>query len=331
MASALARRAGAAGRAAFVLSALAAALAPSGLAAQTFPDRPIKIIVPVGPAGSYDLVGRLLADQLTRRLGQTVVVENRAGGGMNIGTQAVAIAPPDGYTLLIGGLANMAFNAGLYKKLPYDALADFVPVALVFNISYTMVGANTLPYATPKEVIAAAKKEPDAVKMAHVGIGSGQHIFGAAFQKITGTKFLEVSYRGSAAAFPDVIAGRVDVFFDSTPAAIPYVKGGQVKGIGVLAPKRNPQMPDLPTMTEAGVPGLEIDSWIGLFAPAKTPPAIIARLQQEIAQAYPELKPRFEAAGGELMEMPPDRLNAFVRSEHDRWIKVIQEAGISLD
>src|SRR5262245_14799744 len=200
-----------------MLCAMALATAPTGVAAQNWPDRPIKIIVPIGPAGSYDLVGRLLADQLTRRLGQTVVVENRAGGGMNIGTQAVAIAPPDGYTLLIGGLANMAFNAGLYKKLPYDALADFVPVALVFNISYTMVGANTLPYATPKEVIAAAKKEPDAVKMAHVGIGSGQHIFGAAFQKITGTKFLEVSYRGSAAAFPDVIAGRVDVFFDSTP------------------------------------------------------------------------------------------------------------------
>ena len=317
--------------AAVVLCAIGSALLPAGAAAQTYPDRPIKIIVPIGPAGSYDLVGRLLADQLSRRLGQSVVVENRAGGGMNIGTQAVAIAPPDGYTLLVGGLANMAFNSGLYKRLPYDPLTDFVPVALVFNISYTLVGANSLPYSTPKEVVAAAQKEPEGLKMAHVGTGSGQHIFGAAFQKITQTKLLEVSYRGSAAAFPDVMTGRVDLFFDSTPAALPYVKGGQVKGIGVLAAKRNPQMPDVPTMTEAGVPGLEIESWIGLFAPAKTPPAVIARLQQEIAQAYGELKPRFEAAGGDLMEMPPDKLVGFVTAEHERWLKVIRDAGISLD
>jgi len=331
MASAPARRTGAAGRVALVLSALAAALAPAGVAAQTFPDRAIKIIVPVGPAGSYDLVGRLLADQLSRRLGQSVSVENRAGGGMNIGTQAVAIAPPDGTTLLVGGLANIVFNAGLYKKLPYDALNDFTPVALVFNISYTLVGAKSLPYANVHEIIAAARKEPDALKVANVGIGSGQHIFGAAFQKLTRTKLLEVSYRGSAAAFPDVLTGRVDLFFDSTPAALPYVKSDQVKGLAVLAAKRNAQMPDVPTMTEAGVPGLEIDSWIGLFAPARTPPAIMARLRQEIAQSLPELKPRFEANGGELMEMPFDQLDAFVQSEHAKWIKVIQDAGISLD
>src|SRR5215475_15016925 len=331
MASALARRAGAAGRAAFVLSALAAALAPSGLAAQTFPDRPIKIIVPVGPAGSYDLVGRLLADQLSRRLGQSVSVENRAGGGMNIGTQAVAMAPPDGTTLLVGGLANIVFNAGLYKKLPYDALNDFTPVALVFNISYTLVGAKSLPYANVQEIIAAARKEPDALKVANVGIGSGQHIFGAAFQKLTGAKLLEVSYRGSAAAFPDVLAGRVDLFFDSTPAALPYVKSGQVKGMAILAPRRNPQIPDVPTMTEAGVPGLEIDSWIGLFAPARTPPAAITRLQQAITQSMPDLKQRFEAVGGEPMEVAPDRLNGIIKADYDRWIAIIRDAGIRLE
>jgi tripartite-type tricarboxylate transporter receptor subunit TctC len=306
-------------------------IASAPATAQTYPDRGVKIIVPVGPSGSYDIVGRLLADQLTRRLGQSVVVENRPGGGAIIGTQAVATSAPDGYTLLIGGLANMIFNAGLYKKLPYDPLTDFVPVALVFNISYTMVGSKDLAYSTPKEVIEAARKNPDGLKVAHVGTGSGQHIFSAAFQKLTGTKLLEVSYRGSAAAFPDILAGRVDLFFDSTPAALPYVKGGQVKGLGVLASKRHPQMPDVPTMTEAGVPGLEIDSWIGLFAPAKTPPAVIARLQQEIAQALPELKPRFESSGGEPVEIPPDKLNAFVRSEYERWLKVIRDAGISLD
>jgi tripartite-type tricarboxylate transporter receptor subunit TctC len=299
--------------------------------AQSYPTRPVRIIVPIGPAGSYDIVGRLLADQLTKRLGQSFLVENRPGAGAIIGTQAVVASPPDGYTLLIGGLANMVFNAGLYKNLPYDPLNDLIPVALVFNISYTLVGSNDLPYGTPKEIIAAARKNPGGLNVAHVGNGSGQHIFGAAFQKITGTKLVEVSYRGSAAAFPDVIAGRINLFFDSTPAALPYVKSGQVKGIAILASKRHPQMPDVPTMTEAGVPGLEIDSWIGLCAPAKTPPDVIARLQQELTQSHAELKPRFEANGGDLMVIPPAQLKDFVRSEHEKWIKVIQDAGIRLD
>jgi tripartite-type tricarboxylate transporter receptor subunit TctC len=313
---------------------LALCMVPPGpwhAAAQTYPDRPIKIIVPIGPAGSYDLVGRLLADQLSKRLGQSVFVENRPGAGTIVGTQAAVTAPPDGYTLLVGGLSNIVFNAGLYKKLPYQPLTDLVPVALVFNISYTLVGNKDLPYATAKEIVEAARKNPGSLKLANAGIGTGQHIVGAAFMKITGTKLLEVPYRGSGLAFPDLLSGRVDLFFDSTPAALPYVKSGQAKGIAVLTAKRNPALPDVPTMTESGVPGLEIDSWIGLFAPANTPPAVIARLQQEIAQTYPELKPRFESSGGELMQMPPDRLKDFVRAEHDKWIKIIQEAGISLD
>lgn len=302
-----------------------------GAAAQSYPDRAIKIIVPVGPAGSYDIVGRLVADQLSKRVGQSVFVENRPGAGSIVGTQFVVTSPPDGYTLLVGGLSNIVFNAGLYKKLSYDPLNDLVPVALVFNISYTLVASKDLPYATPKEIIDAARKNPGGLKVANAGVGTGQHVVGAAFQKITGTKFLEVPYRGSSLAFPDLLAGRVDLFFDSTPAAMPYVKSGQAKGIAILTAKRSPQMPDVPTMTEAGVPGLEIDSWIGLFAPAKTPPAVIARLQQEIAAASGELKPRFESSGGELMDMPPDKLNGFVKSEYDKWLNVIREAGISLD
>jgi len=315
-----------------LLFAIACLTVPAGGAgAQTYPDRPIKIIVPVGPAGSYDIVGRLLADQLTKRLSQTVLVENRPGAGTVVGTQAVVSAPPDGYTLLVGGLSNIVFNPGLYKNLSHDPLTDLVPVALVFNISYTLVATKDLPYATPKEVIEAARKNPGALKLASAGTGSGQHLVGAAFQKMTGVKFTEVPYRGSSLAFPDVLSGRVELFFDSTPAALPYVKSGQAKGIAILTAKRNPQMPDVPTMTESGVPGLEIDSWIGLFAPARTPPAVIARLQREIAQALPELKPRFETSGGELMDMPPEKLQGFVKSEYDRWIKIIRDAGISLD
>jgi tripartite-type tricarboxylate transporter receptor subunit TctC len=315
-----------------LLLALAAVMAaPAGADAEGYPDRAIKIVVPIGPSGSYDIVGRLLADQLSKRLGQSVVVENRPGAGTIVGTQAVTNAPPDGYTLLIGGLSNIVFNAGLYQKLPYDPLNDLVPVALVFNISYTLVAHKELPYSTPKEVIAAAKKDPGALKLANAGTGTGQHILGAAFMKFTGTKFLEVPYRGSAAAFPDLLAGRVDLFVDSTPAALPYIKSGQAKGIAILSAKRSAQMPDVPTMTESGVPNLEIDSWIGLFAPAKTPPAAISRLQQAIAQALPELKPRFEQNGGEAIELAPDRLKPFLASEYDKWIKIIHDAGIHLD
>ncbi len=149
--------------------------------------------------------------------------------------------------------------------------------------------------------------------------------------KATGTKLLEVPYKGSAAAFPDLLSGRVDLFFDSTPAALPYIKSGQVRGIGIATAKRSAQIPDVPTMTESGIAGLEINSWIGLFAPAKTPTAVIARLQQEIAQGHAELRPRFDRAGGELMEMPADKLNAFIKTEYDKWIKIIRDADIRLD
>ena len=211
--------------------------------------------MPIGPSGSYDIVGRLFADQFSKRLGQSVVVENRPGAGTIVGTQAVISAPPDGYTLLVGGLSNIVFNAGLYQKLPYDPLNDLVPVALVFNISYTLVGAKDLPYSTPKDVIEAAKKNPGKISLANAGLGTGQHILGAAFAKITGTQFLEVPYRSSSAAYPDLLSGRVDLFVNSTPAALPYIKSGQAKGLGILAAKRSPQAPDVPTMTEAGVPG----------------------------------------------------------------------------
>src|SRR5437016_988611 len=199
------------------------ALAPGSAAAQSYPDRPIKIIVPIGPAGSYDIVGRLLADQLGKRLRQSVVVENRPGAGTIVGTQAAISAPADGYTLLVGGLSNIVFNAGLYKSLPYDPLNDLVPVALVFNISYALVGAKTLPYATPTEVVEAAKKNPGKLSVANIGVGTGQHIVGAAFQKFTGTQLLEVPYRGPTAAYPDLLSGRVDLFFDSMPSALLYI------------------------------------------------------------------------------------------------------------
>ena len=314
-----------------LIAAVAFGLLVPVASAQNYPDHAVKIVVPVGPSGSYDILGRLVADQLSRRLKQSFVVENRPGGGTIVGTKAVIAAEPDGYTLLVGGLSNIVFNAGLYKNLPYDPLNDLVPVALILNISYTLVGSPSLPYKTAKEIIAAAKAKPGTITLANAGVGTGQHVVGAAFQSITGTKMLEVPYRGSSLAFPDLLSGRVDLFFDSTPAAMPYVKSGQAKGVAILTAKRLPDMPDVPTMTESGVPGLEIDSWIGIFAPAKTPPAVIALLQKHIVDAGPDMKPRLANIGGELMDVPPDKLSPVVKADTDKWLKIIKDAGISLD
>ena len=315
-----------------VLTAVALALTLAGPAqAQTYPDRPVKIIVPIGPSGSYDILGRLVADELGRRLNQSFVVENRPGAGTIVGTKAVISAPPDGYTLLVGGLSNIVFNAGLYKTLPYDPLRELIPVALILNISYTLVGAPNLPYKTAGEIVAAAKAKPGTLALANAGVGTGQHVVGAAFQAMTGTRMLEVPYRGSSLAFPDLLSGRVDLFFDSTPAALPYIKSGQAKGIAILASKRNPEIPDVPTMTESGINGLEIDSWVGIFAPAQTPPSVIALLQKHIAEAAPAMKPKLATAGGELMKVAPDRLAAFVKADYDKWLKIIKDAGITLD
>jgi tripartite-type tricarboxylate transporter receptor subunit TctC len=314
-----------------LMAAIVFGLLVPAASAQNYPEHAVKIIVPVGPAGSYDLLGRLVADQLTKRLGQTFVVENRPGAGSVTGTRSVAMAPPDGYTLIVGGLSNIVFNIGLYKNLPFNPQTDLVPVALIMNISYTLAGNKDVPYSTPKELIEAAKKNPGSIKVANAGVGTGQHVVGAAFQAITGTKLLEVPYRGSSLAYPDVLGGRVDLFFDSTPAALPYVKSGQAKGIAILTAKRHPDMPNVPTMTESGVPDLEIDSWIGIFAPAKTPPAVIALLQKEIAAASAEMKPRLATMGGELMEVPPEKLGAVIKADTDKWLKIIKDAGISLD
>ncbi|MDI1267184.1 MAG: tripartite tricarboxylate transporter substrate binding protein [bacterium] len=296
-----------------------------------YPDRPVKIIVPLGPGGSYDLVGRYLADALSKRMGQTFVVENKPGAGTVVGTQAAGQSEPDGYTLVVGGLSNMAFNSALYSKLAYDPLKDFVPVALVYKFGYVMVGRKDLPYAGLKEIVAAAKANPGSITVATAGVGTGQQLVAAAFMKAAGVKLLEVPYKGSPPAFTDLLAGRIDLFFDSMAAGLPYVTSGQARGIAVLLSKRSPLASDVPTMSEAGVPGLDVDSWLGIFAPSKTPPEIVAKLRKEIRAVLPELRERFEKSGGEAWDVPDDKLNAFVASEYETWTKLIREAGIKLD
>lgn len=314
------------------LAILAAVCAMDAAArAEDYPTRPIRIIVPTGPGGSYDVVARIVGDQLSRPLGQAVVVENRTGAGTIVGTQSVITSAPDGYTLLAGGLGNIVFNASLYKKVPYDALTQLVPIAIIYKFEYMLVGSKDLPYSNVKDLIAAAKSKPNALNLATAGVGTGQQLAAVAFMQTTGTKLLEVPYKGAAAVYTDLLAGRVDVFFDSTTAALPFVKAGKVKGLAILATQRSKDAPEVPTMDEAGVHGLEVDSWIGLFAPVGTPKTVIEKLQKTIAAAAPEMKTKFTAVGGDSMSIPADQLDRFVHSESDKWSKIIKEAGITLD
>lgn len=318
------------GRLAAAMAVILASVIGPSQAQTNYPERPVRIVVPIAPGGSYDLVGRALADALSRRTAQSFFVENKPGAGTVVGTQAVAQGEADGYTLVVGGLSNMAFNSALYSNLAYDPLKDFVPVAMVYRFGYVMVGRKDLPWTSVKEIVTAAKEKPGSITVATAGVGTGQQLVAAAFMKAAGVKLQEVPYKGSPPAFADLIAGRIDLFFDSIAAGLPYVQSGQARGIAVLSSRRSPLAPDVPTMSEAGVAGLDVDSWLGIFAPAKTPPGVIAKLRGDIRAVLPELKERFEKTGGEVWDMP-EGLDAFIASEHANWTRLIREAGIKLD
>jgi len=310
---------------------LAALVVPHTAAAQGYPDKPVKIIVPIGPGGSYDIVGRTVADALGKRLGQNVVVENKPGAGTVVGTQFVASQPADGYTLLVGGLSNIVFNPALYSKLGHDPMKEFTPITLVLGIPYVLVGRKDLPFTTLSEVLDAARKEPGKFSMANAGAGTGQHLVAAALMSATGAKFLEVPYKGAQAAYPDILSGRVDFFIDSYPAALGHIQSGSVRAIAIVGPKRNPRTPDVPTMAEAGVKGFDIESWMGIFAPARTPPDVLAKLRSEIRAILPALKEPYEKVGGIVLEISDAEVSPFIQREYDMWTKVIRDTGIKLD
>ena len=317
--------------AALALIAALAAASTAAVRADDYPVRPVRIIVPTGPGGGYDVMARIVADQLGARLGQGVFVENRTGAGTIVGTQAAIAAQPDDYTLLAGGLSNIVFNASLYRTAPYDALTQLVPVAIMYRLSYMLVGSNKLSFGGVKDIVTAAKANPNSLNLATAGVGTGQQLTAVAFMKATSTKFIEVPYKGATAVYPDLIAGRVDLFFDSVTGALPFVQSGKVKGFAVLAPQRAKDASDVPTMDEAGVSGLNVDSWIGLFAPAGTPKPVIEKLQNEIVASSPELKTKFAATGADYMWVAPEKLDGFVRAEYEKWTKLIKDAGITLE
>ncbi|MCM5569590.1 tripartite tricarboxylate transporter substrate binding protein [Burkholderiaceae bacterium FT117] len=310
--------------------ALGAAFAAAPALAQTWPAGPVKIVVPQPPGGGFDTVARLLAERLGPALGQTVIVENRPGAGTLVGTESVARAPADGYTLLLGALSNIALNPGFYPKLSYDPLKDFVPVGLAVSYSYTLVARNDLPWATLPDLIAHAKKNPDSITYASAGNGSGQHIAAAVTTTLAGAKLTHVPYRGAQAAYQDLIAGRVDVFFDISTTAKVQIAAGRVKPLAVSSKERQPFHPDVPSVAETGVAPLEMESWFGIFAPSATPPAALAKLREAFAEAMrnPELIERFRNNGGKPLAMSTAETEAFVKSEVERWTRLVRQAGI---
>ncbi len=298
--------------------------------AQDYPHKTVRIVVPTAPGGGYDLIGRLLADKLQPLLGQPVVVENRTGAGTLVGTQSVALAPADGYTLVVGGLANMAFNTGLYKDARYDPVLDFTPVALLGVFTYTLIGRRELPHNTLPEVLAHARANPGRLTIATAGTGTGQHVAALLLKHLGRVDITEIPYKGAQPAYTDVMGGRVDLFFDNTTTAQPFVESGRVKAFATSGAVRDALMPALPTAQEAGVEGLVLDSWIGLFAPAKTPPAALDKLRGAIARVMqaPDVRKRLEGNGWRFIDKTPAETESFVRAEAAKWPAFFRQAGI---
>jgi tripartite-type tricarboxylate transporter receptor subunit TctC len=302
--------------------------------AQTgYPTRALRVIVPQPPGGGFDFVARALAERLGKSLGQTVVVENKPGSGTLVGTDAAAKADPDGYTLLMGSVSNIALNMGLYDKLPYDSLRDFEPVGLAVSYSYTLMARKDLPFNSLKDLVAYAKANPGKLTYASAGNGSGQHVLAAALWHLAGVNVVHVPYRGAQAAYQDLLGGRVDVFFDLSSTARVQVNAGTVKPLALSGAERNPMHPDVPTILESGVAPLDLESWFGYFVPKKTPLDIQERLRNELAKviAQPELQDNFRKAGGKPLMLNADQTRTLVKRDVERWTKLVRDIGIKAE
>ncbi|WMT76573.1 tripartite tricarboxylate transporter substrate binding protein [Bradyrhizobium sp. Ash2021] len=312
-----------------VLFALAACALLNGPASAGYPYRLIKIVVPFAPGGGTDVVARTLAQEMARDLGVSVIIENKPGAGTIIGTQSVATSASDGYTLLMGTFAN-AVNPSLQAKLPYDAHYDFAAVALVAR-SFNIVVVNPAsPIKSIADLIAAAKAEPDRLSYGTYGTGTSAHLAGELFKHMAKVNLTTVPYKGAAPAITDLIGGQIQVMFTTVASAASLVEAGQLRAIAVTSAERSPAFPQLPTVSEAGVPGYAAEAWYGLYAPAKTPPEIIDRLNKSAAKAVQSeaFKKLGVNEGLVMVAQPPDALDRYFDGEEARWRKVIEDAGI---
>ena len=312
----------------FAVALLCTAVAPA--AAQNYPQKPIRFVVPFAAGGTTDIVSRLVGQKLAESIGQSVIIENRPGANGTVGSEIVAKAVPDGYTLLIGYLGTLAINPHLYAKLSYDPIRDFAPITLLASTTQAIVVHPSLPAKNIKELIALAKARPGQIAYAHAGIGAPSHLSGELFKMMAGVDLLHVPYKGGGALMSDLVGGHVAVSFGGLAAAMANVKSGKLRILAVASARRSPAMPDVPTVSESGLPGFEVPSWLGVLAPAATPRNIVNRLHTEIATVLQsqDVKDRLAAEGGEVIGSGPDQFGAYMRAELARWGKIVRDARI---
>ena len=316
------------------IATLMVVFASSGLLnssqAASWPEKPIRMVVPFAPGGNTDTIARLVGSGLGKELGQTVLIENVSGASGTLGANAVAKAPADGYTLLMGTVGTQAINMSLFKSLSEKSLQDFTPVMLVTSIPNVLVVPPSLPVATVAELVNYAKSSQHPLTFASPGVGSSIHLSGEMFKGAVNLPLTHIPYRGSAPALTDLIGARVDFMFDNVPPSLPLIQSGKLKALAVTSAKRNPLLPDVPTMIEAGFPGFEIGSWNGVMAPAGTPPEIVAKLEAALLKVVeaPEFRERVQAMGGEARSDGSQAFAKFIQNEYGKWNKVISAAGI---
>jgi tripartite-type tricarboxylate transporter receptor subunit TctC len=316
-----------------VATAAAASLLPLTAGAQAYPNKPITIIVPFSAGGTTDILARIVGQALTAELGQSVVIDNRAGAGGNIGGQMAARAAADGYTLFMGTVGTHAINESLYKKMPFNPIKDFAPLTRVANVPNLLVAHPSQPFKTVQEMIAYAKANPGKLNFGSSGSGSSIHLSGELFKSMAKVDMVHIPYKGSAPAVNDLLGNQIAIMFDNMPSAISHVRAGKLRPIAVTTAKRSPELPDVPTIAEAGVPGYEATSWFGLFAPAKTPAPIVAQLNKAIVKVLnqPDVKQKIADQGGDIVSETPEQFAAFIKAETAKWGKVVKESGASVD
>ena len=313
--------------------AIATGLSPWSMAQAKFPQRPVTLVVPTPPGGSTDFTARLIAEPLTRALGQSIIVDNKPGGSGNIGNQFVARSKPDGYTLLMAYSGYQVGNPHLFKDAGWEPIKDFVPVAMVTRAPQVVAIHHALPVNTLQELVAYAKKNPGKLNYASSGNGSIQHIAGELFKQLTGTFITHIPYRGSGPAVQDLLAGTVDLHITTPASVVAHIKSGRLRALAVTSPKRLTSLPDVPTATEAGLKGYDLDSWFALYAPVGTPAAVVQQINAEVNKILqtPEVRKKAEDSGTAVEAMTPAQLGEFTRKELDYWGGVIKSSKITAD